>query len=95
MSRKIQISRKKQIVGGGVVFQIYIDRKIIGTLDCGETITVNLDNNLHEICVCADYSDIGRVWSMVYPIYPGSTDKHLLVYGKSHLLSGEILIDVI
>lgn len=92
--RNLMFTRKKNINGCAVPYQIVIDGSARGEVENGKTEVIPIDNNRHTVCVCAPLGD-RNYWSKTMEIYSGSNDYSFEVITKTGLIKVGIYLNQI
>lgn len=92
MSRLLTITRKKQFVGGGSPFYIYLDGRNHGKIYSGESVDIPISNANHSLKIQACFGGGENYWSNEYSICANDKSVTVSVYSKSKLTTVDIYI---
>lgn len=92
MGRFLTVTRKKQLMGGGAPFYIYLDGKRQGEIYSGDSIDIPISNTKHLLQIQAVFGGVENYWSNEYTIYANDKSVSVHVYSKSRLTTVDIYI---
>ena len=92
MNRILTVTRKKQFVGGGAPFYIYLDGRNQGEIYSGESVDIPISNANHSLKILARFGGGENYWSNEYSIYASNQSVAVSVFSKSRLTTVDIYI---
>lgn len=84
--RALTITRDRQLNGAGVPFDIQIDGRLVGKIENGRSIRINIDDSSHSINITARMGDATHTGDETR-IPAGKESLNYRVYRKVRLIS--------